>query len=131
MKANADDGSAHYRIEFESSGTLLRARVCGTSSFAATIAYWREVADEVRARKPAALLLVDELQGPPLTAEEWQSLVDATRQQGLEAVRIAHVKPLGLQSAEHCEIHAREVGLEARVVDNETNARLWLRYGGA
>ena len=59
------------------------------------------------------------------------ALVEGLMACGLEAVRIAHVKPLGLQSVEHCEIHAREVGLEARVFDNETNARLWLRYGSA
>ena len=82
-----------------------------------------------RARKPGALLLIDELQGRALTAQEWQSLVEGTRGQGLETVRIAHVKPMGLQSVEHCEIYAKEIGLDARVFDSETNARLWLRYG--
>ncbi len=131
MKAGDPGDCAGYRIEFESSGPLLRARVTGAGSYAATVAYWQRILAEVQARKPAGLLLVDELQGPALTAGEWQSLVDGTRQQGLETVRIAHVKPLGLQSVEHCEIYAREVGLEARVFDNDTNARLWLRYGGA
>ena len=131
MKAGGIGDCAQYRIDFESSGPLLRALVTGASSFASTIAYWLQIVAEVRARKPALLLLVDELQGRALTAEEWQSLVDGTRQQGLETVRIAHVKPLGLQSVEYCEIYAREVGLEARVFDNETSARLWLRYGGA
>ena len=130
MKAAGRIGDcADYRIDFQSAGPLLRARVTGTSSFASTIAYWLQVATEVRARKPAALLLIDELQGRALSSDEWQSLVEGMKQQGLETVRIAHVKPLGLQSAEHCEIYAREIGLDARVFDNETNARLWLRYG--
>jgi hypothetical protein len=129
MKAAGIGDCADYRIDFESTGALLRARVTGTSSFASTIAYWLQIVAEVRARKPGALLLVDELQGRALTAQEWQSLVDGTRGQGLETIRIAHVKPLGLQSAEYCEIYAKEIGLDARVFDNETNARLWLRYG--
>jgi hypothetical protein len=120
---------ADYGIDFQSTGSLLRVHVTGTSSFASTIAYWLQIVAEVRARKPAALLLIDELQGRALSAEEWQSLVEGTKQQGLETVRIAHVKPLGLQSVEYCEIYAKEIGLDARVFDNETNARLWLRYG--
>lgn len=129
MAAGRIGDCADYRIDFQSAGPLLRARVTGTSSFASTIAYWLEIAAEVRARKPVALLLIDELQGRALSADEWQSLVEGTKQQGLEKVRIAHVKPLGLQTVEHCEIYAREIGLDARVFDNETNARLWLRYG--
>jgi hypothetical protein len=132
MTASGPTGDcAEYRIDFEGAGSLLRARVTGTGSFASTIAYWQQIVAEVRARRPAALLLIDELQGRALSADEWQSLVQGTKQQGLETVRIAHVKPLGLQTVEHCEIYAREIGLDARVFDNETNARLWLRYGNA
>jgi hypothetical protein len=130
MKAAGRIGDcADYRIDFQSAGRLLRVHVTGTSSFASTIAYWLQIVAEVRARKPAAVLLIDELQGRALSADEWQSLVEGTKQQGLETVRIAHVKPMGLQSVEYCEIYAKEIGLEARVFDNETNARLWLRYG--
>jgi hypothetical protein len=130
MKAAGRIGDcADYRIDFQSAGPLLRVHVTGTSSFASTIAYWLQIVAEVQARKPATLLLIDELQGRALTADEWHSLVEGTKQQGLETVRIAHVKPLGLQGVEHCEIYAKEIGLDARVFDNETNARLWLRYG--
>ena len=44
-------------------------------------------------------------------------------------MRVAHVKPIGLQNIEYCEIHAREAGLDARVFTNEMEASLWLRYG--
>jgi len=50
---------------------------------------------------------------------------------GLENVRIAHVKPHGLQQIEYCELHAREVGFVARVFTREIEAELWLRYGAA
>lgn len=118
-----------YQISFQGGGSHLRVHVQGDSSFAATVAYWRSILVEVRARRPATLLLIDELRGPPLTADEWHTLVEATAGQGLDGVRIAHVKPMGLQSVEYCEIYAREAGLDSRVFDNEILADLWLRYG--
>jgi hypothetical protein len=48
---------------------------------------------------------------------------------GLETVRIAHVKPHGLQLIEHCEIYANEAGFDSRVFTDESQADLWLRYG--
>ena len=84
MKAAGRIGDcADYRIDFQSAGPLLRVHVTGTSSFASTIAYWLQIVAEVRARKPATLLLIDELQGRALTADEWHSLVEGTKQQGL------------------------------------------------
>jgi len=44
-------------------------------------------------------------------------------------VRIAHVKPQGLQRVEYCELFAREAGLTARVFTEESVADLWLRHG--
>ena len=49
----------------------------------------------------------------------------------LEQVRIAHVRPGGLQQLEHCEIFAVELGFQARVFVDERVAELWLRYGEA
>lgn len=118
-----------FQISFQRMPSRLRAHVQGASSFVATVDYWRAILVEVRRCKPVALLLIDEMHGPALSAQEWQALVDVTAGQGLEGVRIAHVKPLGLQSVEYCEIYSREAGLDARVFDNETLADLWLRHG--
>src|SRR3546814_19439882 len=49
--------------------------------------------------------------------------------EGLEKLRIAHVKPLGLQKVEFCEIFARDAGIEATVFQNESLADIWLQYG--
>jgi hypothetical protein len=118
-----------YSIEFTPSGTGLRAHVRGESSLAATMAYWREIVREVHARRPESLLLVDELSGVPLAESDWRQLVIGMQGEGLEALRIAHVKPAGLQQVEFCEIFARDAGIEARVFENETLADIWLRYG--
>jgi len=107
----------------------LRALVQGSGDYANTLDCWRRIATVLRERKPRGLLLVDETSGEPMTGDEWQALVGAMSGEGLESVRIAHVKPLGLQRIEYCELHAREAGIDARVFTNEKEASVWLRYG--
>jgi len=117
-------------IAFSADGSMLRALVRGDGNYANTLDYWRRLATELRERRPPGLLLVDETTGEPMSAEEWQALVRAMSGEGLEQVRIAHVKPFGLQRIEYCELYAREAGYDARVFTNEREASLWLRYGG-
>ena len=115
-------------ITFAPEGGHLRAVVRGAGTYSNTLACWRTIAAVMRERRPRGLLLVDETTGEPLSAEQWKTLVDAMAGAGLEHVRIAHVKPLGLQHIEFCELFAREAGLDARVFTNEMEASLWLRY---
>lgn len=109
--------------------TLLRVHVAGESTLENTVAYWQAIVDEVRRERPEAILLIDELQGERLTGVQWRQLVETMAGHGLEPLRIAHVKPMGLQQIEHCEIYAREAGFHSRVFDDERRAELWLRYG--
>ena len=120
---------ADYTIEIAPHGSGMRAEVAGKSSIAATVGYWREIARWARKHDACTLLLVDRLVGPPLTEADWLHLVTGMQGEGLEKLRIAHVKPLGLQEVEFCEIFARDAGIEARVFENETLAEVWLRYG--
>ena len=121
--------SPGFDIEFSPHPAGLRARVTGTGSLENTLAYWQAIVARLQAQPVRGLLLVDEMGGPPLEAAHWRGLVTAMDGQGLEHVRIAHAKPLGLEAVEHCEIHAREAGLQARVFADEATADLWLRYG--
>lgn len=116
-------------IAFAVDGKTLRALVRGDGNYANTLGYWRSIAAELCERRPLGLLLVDETSGEPMSGEEWQTLVRAMVGEGLERVRIAHVKPFGLQRIEYCELYSREAGYEARVFTNENEASLWLRYG--
>jgi len=122
----ATDG---YRIEITPHGKGLRVHVAGEADVEDTRAYWREIAKAARERGAESLLLVDELAGQPLDESDWLSVVTSLQGEGLERLRIAHVKPLGLQQVEFCEIFARDSGIEARVFENETLADIWLRYG--
>ena len=116
-------------ILFERRQGVLRVEVRGDSSLRNTVTYWRAIEHEIRREPVHAILLIDMLRGPPLTPEHWRGLVEAMAGHGLEAVRIAHVKPHGLEQVEYCELYAREAGFQSRVFDNEEQARLWLRYG--
>jgi len=118
-----------FLVSFARRQAQLNVQVIGESTLENTLAYWRAIVEEVRLRPAASILLVDELQGEPLAEGEWLSLVEQMAGHGLERVRIAHVKPQGLQQIEYCEIFARDAGFDARVFDDEHVAALWLRYG--
>ena len=116
-------------IAFSPHPAGLRAHVTGVGTMQNTLAYWQAIVARLQAHPARGLLVVDEMHGPPVDAGQWETLVATMKGQGLEGVRIAHAKPLGLQAVEHCEIFAREVGLQARVFADEATADLWLRYG--
>jgi hypothetical protein len=107
----------------------LRVEVAGASTFDNTVAYWRAIVSEVKLRQPRNLLLVDRTTGDGLSAGDWQGLVAQLRGTGLEGVRVAHVKPNGLEQLEYCELYALEAGFTARVFYDEAQADLWLRHG--
>ena len=118
-----------YRLEIRPHGSGLRACVAGESGLDVTLAYWRAIASRARECAADSLLLVDELVGEPLGEADWLTLVASMQGEGLEKLRIAHVKPLGLQKVEFCEIFARASGIEAKVFENESLADIWLQYG--
>jgi len=108
--------------------SLLHVRVRGTGTFANTMACWQAIAHAVETQPADALLLVDELAGPALTAGEWVRLVSEVGPR-LGRLRIAHVKPHGLDTVEYCVLSAMGAGLDARVFEDAHMASLWLRYG--
>jgi hypothetical protein len=117
----------HIALRRES-GSRLHARVTGHTTLANTLAYWRAIADAVQAQPARELLLVDELVGPPLSAGEWRALVDEVGPR-LGQLRIAHVKPRGLDTVEYCVLSALDAGLQAQVFSEAQRASLWLSYG--
>ena len=120
---------ADYSLKLIRAGAGLRAEVRGLRTLDTTIAYWEVILDHVNHRRPRWLLVLDELRGHELKASEWKELVEAMAGRGLEGVRIAHVKPFGLDHIEYCEIYAREAGLDARAFADEGVAERWVRYG--
>ena len=120
---------ASFEIIFSAHPAGLKARVQGEGSLENTLAYWQAIVAELATRPATALLLIDEMHGDPLPEHDWQQLVEAMKGTGLDQLRIAHVKPLGLQSIEYCELFALEAGMHARVFPDEDEAVMWLRHG--
>ena len=116
----------HLELRHEAVGRLY-AHVSGAATLANTLAYWRAIAAELEAHPAQQLLLVDELAGPPLSAADWAMLV-ADVGPRLGQLRIAHVKPRGLDTVEYCVLSAMASGLEAQVFVDEHLASVWLRY---
>lgn len=129
MQPESSPGIDGPTVALSREAGTLRVHVRGPASVGATRDYWNAIVAEAARDLPEYLLLIDELRGPALGAEDWRALVDMLVGTGLEAVRIAHVKPNGLDAVEHCELSARQHGFEARVFVDERAARLWLRYG--
>jgi hypothetical protein len=107
----------------------LRVQVRGEETLANTIAYWRAILVAARTASGNGLLLIDELQGDALTEAQWLELVVHTDSEQVRGLRIAHVKPRGLQAVEYCELYARANDIDARVFVDEAAAARWLRDG--
>jgi uncharacterized protein YjeT (DUF2065 family) len=120
---------ASFEIVFSTHPFGLKARVRGEATFENTVAYWRAIAAALQERPSPALLLIDETIGAALYEEHWRQLVEMMKDGPLERLRIAHVKPMGLEKVEYCELFALEAGMHARVFTDEAEAVMWLRHG--
>ena len=123
-----------FRIEYQRDGGLLRAHVTGVNgTLETTLDYWMALAGEVRRLAPAALLVVDDMEGEPPPPEQLELFVHAMVGMGFEGIRVAYVEAHAEQipAVEFGEILAREQGFDARVFGNEDDARIWLRHGTA
>jgi hypothetical protein len=121
-----------FRLDYADRPGYLYVRVTGVNgSLETTVAYWMAIAAEVRARRPAQVMIKDEMLGEPPSPGEIQQFIAAMAGQGFEGVRVAYVEADGDQVAqvEHGEIYAREQGFDGRVFGSERQAELWLRYG--
>jgi hypothetical protein len=123
-----------FALAFVERPGFLRVHVTGANgSLETTVACFLAIAGEVRARRPARVLIMDEMSGEPPPPHEIEQFIRAMAGQGFEGVRVAYVEADGDQvpQVEMGEIYAREQGFDARVFGNEQQAELWLRYGEA
>jgi hypothetical protein len=124
--------STPFALAFAERPGYLFVHVTGVNgTLETTVAYWLAIAEHIRVRRPAKLMIRDDMIGEPPPPAELEKFVAAMAGQGFEGVRVAYVEADGHQVAqvEHGEILAREQGFDARVFGNEHEAELWLRYG--
>lgn len=123
-----------FRIDYTREGDVLRAHVTGVNgTLETTVAYWKALAAELQRNPPAALLVVDDMEGEPPPPDQLEQFVQAMVGLGFEGVRVAYVEAHADQipQVEVGEILARERGFEVRVFGDEQAARIWLRHGVA
>lgn len=125
-----------YRLEFDYQPPLLtvqlRGEVAAEDSLEATREYWRHIAAKVRACGADALLVLDGLPGEVMNDADLIHFFNGVAGLGLDRVRTAYVEGRVDQVSriEYVEQLALERGYRIRMFTNESDARLWLRYGG-
>jgi len=119
-----------FKVRYTNEQGYLRAHVFGgRDSQAVSIAMWRMLGDECRARGADRLLVLEELLETVDTGEIGP-IIDAMEQAGLGLVRTAFVELLDdIEGSEYGEILCRERGIVIRTFSGETQARRWLLYG--
>lgn len=78
----------NYRLAFEDRDTYLYAHLMGEDSFAASLSYWNEIADKVKALDCRKLLIHEDLTGEVAESEMHEIIMDLMPS-GLLDVQIA------------------------------------------
>lgn len=131
LEALAGDG---YRLEFDEQPPLLTVRLLGDAetTLERTREYWLRIAERANACGAEQLLVLDALPGEVMSDEDLLRFFDSVGTLGLEHVRIAYVEGRidQVSRIEYVELLALERGYRIRMFGNESEARMWLRYGG-
>ena len=121
-----DVEASPLQVEFSRHRLGLRVHVRGEETFENTVAYWRSIIERLDGIPGRGLLLIDELQGTPLSEPQWLDLILSMDGSHLRRFRIAHVRPRGLRGVEYCELFARDANYDARIFVDEGSAERWL-----
>jgi hypothetical protein len=116
---------AAFELRFEHRPGYLYAHVSGSQdSLAIRLAFWNEVAAEVRRTQTQSLLVLDDLQGPPPQIDVLARVIHEMKGKGLEGVRIAYIEPDAafMSLMEMAEVIARESGFLPHVFGDEEEA---------
>lgn len=121
-----------FRIAYRCLDGCLESRVDGRiETPEATLAMFLQIAAMLRQIPAPMLLILDGTEGVVPDEQDFARIVEGVRGSGLAGVRIAYVDRRGSAVAriEVGELVARSAGYAFRTFDNESTARLWLRYG--
>ncbi|MFZ5662367.1 MAG: hypothetical protein ACOY9B_06600 [Pseudomonadota bacterium] len=131
MSPRQDEAGARVRLE-KRPGYLRAVFEGGDGRLETMLRCWNEAGDAMRAQGARAAMIVDRLAGEQVTSEQQRRVVTTIADHGgFAGVRFAYViRPQAVFAfVESAELLARELGLEGRVFDTESDAELWLRHG--
>ena len=123
---------AKYTLDFRFEGGCLTAEAGGrVATLEEAIAFFRDIAAELRKTGAKSLLIIDGSDGIVPDAHEFEILATSLAGAGFEGVRTAFVDAdtNAIERIEVGEIIARGLGYQFRVFNSEALANLWLRYG--
>ena len=131
MSPRQDEAGARVRLE-KRPGYLRAVFEGGDGRLETMLRCWNEAGDAMRAQGARAAMIVDRLAGEQVTSEQQRRVVTTIADhggfdEGEHRLWPDHVSEA--HAGESAELLARELGLEGRVFDTESDAELWLRYG--
>ena len=122
-----------YRLVLDYQPPLLCARVFGNddSSLTVTSEYWVAIIQRLRALGASQVLVLDAKESDVMSSADLERFFVAIEGLGLEQAKIAYVEGRvdQMPRIQEAEIMAMERGYTIRMFGNETDARVWLRYG--
>ena len=132
MATQATSDSPGYDLRLTPRGDHLQVNVSGDiDAQAVRIAYWRQIAEEAKARGQRKLLVHDRRKRVPATPVELAELAQLLRDEAPHFDRVAVVEPTPefLPAVEHAEILGQAEGINVRIFIDAAQAVRWLRYG--
>ncbi|QNP40578.1 SpoIIAA family protein [Lysobacter solisilvae (ex Woo and Kim 2020)] len=121
-----------YTLQLVEHGDMLEVRVSGDiDAQRVRIAYWREIADEAKARGLRKLLVTDRRKGEPAKPAELAELAALFQHEAKHFDRVAVIEPTPefLPAIEYAEIFGQGMGINVRIFSEHREAERWLRYG--
>lgn len=121
-----------YRLRLVASGDVLEVQVSGDiDAQAVRIAYWREIAEQGKARGTRKLLVTDRRKGQPATPAELAELAVIFHEEAVHFDRVAVIEPTPafVPAVQYAEIFGQSLGINVRVFSDPAEAGRWLRYG--
>ena len=132
MSTQHSPSTTDYALRLTPSGDHLRVEVSGDiDAQAVRIAYWRQIAEEAKARGLRKVLVRDRRKGHPASPNELAELAQLFKSEAPNFDRVAVVEPTPefLPAVEHAEIFAQAAGINVRIFVDAAQAERWLRYG--
>ncbi|QSX77810.1 STAS/SEC14 domain-containing protein [Agrilutibacter solisilvae] len=121
-----------YALRLTPATDHLRVEVSGDiDAQPVRIAYWRQIAEEAKARGLRKVLVHDRRKGAPASPAELAELAQLFRGEAVNFDRVAVVEPSPefLPAVEHAEIFGQAAGINVRIFTDAQQAERWLRYG--
>lgn len=119
--------AAEYKLTFDDRGDYLFVQISGRDSFASSLRYWNEIADEIEKRGHRKLFVHENLTDG-ISARETYDLIMDLKQSVLKDVKIALVDENSANTFVNNlgKLIANRSGAKVRIFSRPDKARRWI-----